>query len=426
MTTLWDTTGSQVVKALGAARRTGGAITSGSALTLIVVVDERNVPEAEAAATTAASHHPCRVLIVVRREISAAVPRLDAEVQIGGRLGPGEAVVMRMYGRLALHAESVTLPLLAPDVPVVTWWYGAPPDLIAHDPLGVFADRRITDSGFPRDQVRTLDARGADFAPGDTDLAWTRATEWRSQLAAAADSVGRRITGATVYGKESNATARLIAGWLTSRLGTTVPIERRRGPAVSAVSLQTSDSQAVTLSRAEDGQAVLERDGHASSSVPMQTRDLGDLLAEELHRLDADAPYADALGAATGRRGLSERPAKRVHIWHDPAQGRRRGQTAKVGVGATPAAKAAAKRAAKKVSKAATVSPASPAKASTSKATTAKAGRGAAAKATTAKRAAAKKVGTKSAAKAAAPSPDRSATDKKPVGRTPRAGRRKS
>ena len=44
-------------------------------------------------------------------------PRLDAEVLIGGRLGPGESIVMRMYGRLGLHAESVVLPLLAPDAP---------------------------------------------------------------------------------------------------------------------------------------------------------------------------------------------------------------------------------------------------------------------------------------------------------------------
>ena len=52
---------------------------------------------------------------------------------------------MRMHGRLALHAESVVMPLLAPDVPVVTWWHGEPPERIAHDPLGVVADRRITD-----------------------------------------------------------------------------------------------------------------------------------------------------------------------------------------------------------------------------------------------------------------------------------------
>ena len=40
MTTLWDTTGTAVVKALAAERRSGGAVMSGLALTLVVVVDE--------------------------------------------------------------------------------------------------------------------------------------------------------------------------------------------------------------------------------------------------------------------------------------------------------------------------------------------------------------------------------------------------
>ena len=136
MTTLWDTTGTAVVKALAAERRTGGAVTSGMALTLVVITEPEDVEEAEEAAALAASRHPMRMLLVVRRQIDAPQPRLDAEVTIGGRLGPGESVVLRMYGRLALHAESVTLPLLAPDAPVVTWWHGAPPERIAYDPLG--------------------------------------------------------------------------------------------------------------------------------------------------------------------------------------------------------------------------------------------------------------------------------------------------
>ena len=137
MTTLWDTTGSAVVKELAAQRRTGGAVLSGVALTLVVVADESRVAEAEEAATFAAEKHPCRVVIVVRRQIEAPVPRLDAEVQIGGRLGPGEAVVLRMYGRLALHAESVVLPLLAADAPVVAWWHDAAPARLATDALAV-------------------------------------------------------------------------------------------------------------------------------------------------------------------------------------------------------------------------------------------------------------------------------------------------
>ena len=140
MTTLWDTTGTDVVHALMTERRSAGAVASGLALTLIVVADEKDVATAEQAATVAAAAHPCRLLIVVRRKLEAD-DRLDAEVSVGGRLGPTEAVVLRMHGRLTLHAESVVLPLLAPDAPVVTWWVGPPPGQVAHDPLGVLAHR---------------------------------------------------------------------------------------------------------------------------------------------------------------------------------------------------------------------------------------------------------------------------------------------
>jgi glucose-6-phosphate dehydrogenase assembly protein OpcA len=233
MTTLWDTTGSAVVKELAAQRRTGGAVLSGVALTLVVVADENRVAEAEEAATAAAEQHPCRLLIVVRRQIEAPTPRLDAEVLIGGRLGPGEAVVMRMYGRLALHAESVVLPLLAADAPVVTWWHGTPPDQLATDALAVIADRRITDSSLAADQPAALRARAEDYAPGDTDLAWTRSTPWRSTLTSTVDSVsGRRgdavrVLGGRVEGDPGHATALLLAGWLSARCGCEIPVVSR-------------------------------------------------------------------------------------------------------------------------------------------------------------------------------------------------------
>src|SRR3954468_23533788 len=95
-TTLWDTTGTDVVRALIAERRAGGAVASGQALSLIVVVDEKNVASAEQAATVAAAAHPCRLLIVVRRKLEAD-DRLDAEISVGGRFGPTETVVLRMF-----------------------------------------------------------------------------------------------------------------------------------------------------------------------------------------------------------------------------------------------------------------------------------------------------------------------------------------
>jgi glucose-6-phosphate dehydrogenase assembly protein OpcA len=328
MTTLWDTTGTAVVKALAAERRSGGAVMSGLALTLVVVVDERDVQEAEAAATTAASRHPCRLLIVIRRQVEAPIPRLDAEVLVGGRLGPGEAVVMRMYGRLSLHAESVVLPLLAPDAPVVTWWYGSPPDLIAHDPLGVSADRRVTDVVRAEDPGAALRQRADDYMPGDTDLAWTRTTPWRAELASAFDTVRSTAKTATVVGRQDDPATLLLAGWLSARLGCEVPVERAGGRTpgvggigVSSVRVELVDGGAVELTRKDATSVVLSRTDQPDSDVALPERELGDLLAEELRRLDADQPYAEALGVATGVPGLVDRADEpRTLIWVDPMQ----------------------------------------------------------------------------------------------------------
>ncbi len=325
MSTLWDTTGGQVVKALAAERRAGGTVMSGLALTLVAVVEEKHVTEAEDAARTAASVHPCRLLIVVRRQVDAPVPRLDAEVLIGGRLGPGEAVVMRMYGRLALHAESVVLPLLAPDAPVVTWWHGAPPEVIAHDPLGVFAERRITDCAQAEDPLAALAGRAADFLPGDTDLAWTRTTGWRAALAAAFDSVHGTVSKGTVIGTPTSASAHLLAGWLRSRLGCDVEIEPTKtqpgGTTISGVRLRLDTERTVELTRTDARSVRVTGAAGPDTIVQLPKRTQGDLLGEELRRLDADQPYGDALGAATGQRQLVERSgARRRHVWKDPAR----------------------------------------------------------------------------------------------------------
>jgi glucose-6-phosphate dehydrogenase assembly protein OpcA len=320
MTTLWDTTGTAVVAALAAERRLAGSVSAGLALTLVVVVDESHVAEAEAAATRAAAQHPCRLLVVVRRRPDAPESRLDAEVLIGGRLGPGEAVVMRMYGRLALHAESVVLPLLAPDAPVVTWWYGEPPNLIAHDPLGVFADRRITDSWLSADPMGALHRRAHDYAPGDTDLGWTRTTLWRSLCAAGFDSLSGPVRRARVVGAPGHVTRALLAGWLQSRLGVQVEVADAPGTGLSEVVIELEDDVTLRISRGGGTTAVLSRTGQPDRTLPLPRREIGDLLAEELRRLDPDEPFAEALEAATGTRGLSDRSPIRRHIWHDPVE----------------------------------------------------------------------------------------------------------
>ena len=319
MTTLWDTTGTAVVKALSAERRKAGSVASGLALTLVVVVEEGRVDEAEQAATRAAAEHPCRLIIVVRRRPGAPEARLDAEVLIGGRLGPGEAAVLRMYGRLALHAESVVLPLLAPDAPVVTWWFGQPPHLIAHDPLGVFADRRVTDVSLADDPLEALRQRAADYAPGDTDLAWTRATSWRALCASAFDSIDRPARSAVVTGAPGP-TRELVAGWLRACLEVDVECADAGADGVSEVFIALDDEGEVRIRREDGRTALLSRTGQPDRRMPLEPRELGDLLAEELRRLDADETYARALGHATGAGDLSSRPVKRSHVWHDPTE----------------------------------------------------------------------------------------------------------
>jgi glucose-6-phosphate dehydrogenase assembly protein OpcA len=366
-TILWDTNGTEIVKTLSAERRAAGALASGLALTLVVVTEEEFADEAQRAATTAASAHPCRLLVVVRRRVEAD-DRLDAEVQVGGRLGANEAVMMRMYGRLALHAESVVLPLLASDAPVVTWWHGATPEKLAYDALGVLASRRVTDATTEgQDAMVALKRRAKDYAPGDTDLAWTRTTPWRALLASAFDDMGEETTSGEVHSEHGNPSAALLAGWLTSRLGVRVRRVDSAGPGITAVELRFTGKSRLRIDRPDGYLATLSRTGISDRQLPLKRRELGELLAEELRRLDADQPYADSLSAVTGEKGLDERPPMRTLVWRDPARRAAATTRAKPVKKAKPAKKPATKAATK-------ATPKSAAKSATKSATTKRSG----------------------------------------------------
>ncbi len=88
------------------------------------------------------------------------------------------------------------------------------------------------------------------------------------------------------------------------------------------VQLRCANGDELTLTR-DDSIAVFRRTGQEDRTLPLVRRPLGDELAEELRRLDADQVYAEALGAAAGITGLDQRPAQRVHVWKDPATAQR-------------------------------------------------------------------------------------------------------
>src|SRR6202161_1577434 len=148
---LTDTTTGAILEALSQARRRLGGPASGMVLTLIIVTDESSQYDAVRAANHAGREHPSRVLSVITRRPKAE-SRLDAEIRVGEG-GPGETLLLRMYGPLGQHADSVIAPLLVPDVHVVTWWPGRSPSVPSQSPLGALAQRRVTDTA-SEDQVQ--------------------------------------------------------------------------------------------------------------------------------------------------------------------------------------------------------------------------------------------------------------------------------
>src|SRR5215472_9016939 len=184
-TELTDTTASAVRNALMRSCQQMGGLTTGVVLNLVVMTDEAGQYDAMKAASQAGREHPCQVLGVIARK-PGGPRRLDAEIAVG-ESAPGQQVLLRIYGELNEHVDSVVTPLLVPDTPVVIWWPGSAPQAPAADPLGVLGQRRITDvvtSETPRERLLQL---AAGYRPGDTDLAWARTTTWRSLLAATLD-----------------------------------------------------------------------------------------------------------------------------------------------------------------------------------------------------------------------------------------------
>ncbi len=116
---LTDTTASKINKALVQGRRAIGTPAVGMVLTLVIVTDEENAYDALKAANEASREHPSRTLVVVKRVSRSprdrTTSRLDAEVRVGADAGTGETVILRLYGEVVNHAQSVVLPLLLPD-----------------------------------------------------------------------------------------------------------------------------------------------------------------------------------------------------------------------------------------------------------------------------------------------------------------------
>ena len=239
------------------------------------------------------AEHPSRVLGVILGD-GRGRPRVDAEVGTGAGWS-GELALIRLAGEVAKHPESVVLPLLLPDSPVVVWWPSDAPERPgdrpgrqarpnAGSPTAAAARTAAEPPRCSPSARRTPPATPTWPGPGSRRGARCWPPPWTSTPA--------RITGAKVTAERVSPSADLLAAWLCGPAqGRRRPQPSSDGPGITEVVLQTKDGD-IRITRPDGRLATFSSPGQPDRPVALQRRDVPELLAEELRRLDADDVYA--------------------------------------------------------------------------------------------------------------------------------------
>ena len=296
-----DTTTAEVARRLVHLREEGGAVALGRVLTLVIDADAEDVEEAVAVTNDVSREHPMRVIVLARRSESAGA-RLDAQIRVGGDAGASEVVLLTASGEMLEHSDTLVVPLLLPDAPIVAWWPREIPERPAGHPIGQMAQRRITDSVACADPVGTLRRLRNGYTDGDTDLAWTRLTVWRGLLAAALDlPPDERVDHAVVAGDGDHPSVWLLAAWLAEALDCPAEVRVQDGAqGITHVVLERA-SGPVRIDRPDGRRATLIHPGQPERHLAMPLRELRECLSEDLRRMDADEVYGEVLRAGLAR-----------------------------------------------------------------------------------------------------------------------------
>lgn len=301
---LLDTTSSKVSKEIVAMRERGGVVALGRVLTLVVLTTAGHEETAIQAANVASREHPCRIIVLVDAGAAEAT-RLDAQIRVGGDAGASEVVVLYGHGQLATESESLVSALLLPDAPIVAWWPHGMPEAASATSIGRIAHRRITDSANEPDPKTALDSLRRTYAAGDTDLAWTRLTNWRIQLAAVLDQVDHSpVTSVAVEGASDSPSTVLLAAWLTLALDAPVTIiEDPAGTGIRGVRLSRPKGD-IRILRPGLSVAELIQPGQPVQRITLPRRSVEECLAEELRRLDPDEVFGEVITEGLPRTNL--------------------------------------------------------------------------------------------------------------------------
>ena len=296
--TLKNTTSAEVASRIVELRDERGSAALSRVLTLLICVpDMIDVDNAIEISDAVSREHPCRVIVIVEPESTEGTARLNAQIRVGDAAGLSDIIILEPRGEAASNIDSLVMPLLQSDTPVVTYWPVTPPANPGEHPLGRLAAKRITDSRATPCPMDTLSALSTVYTPGDTDLAWAGVTLWRALLAAVAEDFDRLPSSIRVAGNATHPSPFLVAAWLHHQLG--VPVERVVDPeahTITDITFFFDDDTTVSLSRsASSSVACLSRPGLEDRSVNLARRSVQDSLMEDLRRLDPDVYYGELL-----------------------------------------------------------------------------------------------------------------------------------
>ncbi|KAB7788934.1 glucose-6-phosphate dehydrogenase assembly protein OpcA [Bifidobacterium cebidarum] len=299
-----------------------GESATGRVLTLLISADDSELEHALEVANAASREHPCRVIAIVpdtayQADASAdagakamektdnpavdltdgpAESNLNAQVRFGADAGAGEIIILRPRGGLINHPDTLVIPLLVPDVPVVAWWPTNPPSNPSKDLMGAMARSRITDAMRSNNPEATIERLRRNWTPEDIDLSWTRLTVWRAMLASMLDQPPHLpVTAVKVTGPKEFLPMDLLCAWLRLKLSVNVDVEYvDDAEAVTGVYLTRADG-VVSLERPHEDQALISMPGQTPQAISVPVRTIEDCLTEELRRIDPDEVYAEVI-----------------------------------------------------------------------------------------------------------------------------------
>jgi glucose-6-phosphate dehydrogenase assembly protein OpcA len=290
----------QVERALAANREKGAGSVRATTLNLVVYAPTADdVAFTQHALERIGGSRPLRAIVA-----SAGAGGVRATVSTSCWLAGGMQQVCSEQIFLTARADalpSAVLSLLVTDLPTFAWWQGPIPDGLA-----VLAElARLSSSTVVDSNISSLEgvARVGRLDSWVTDLAWLRLEPWREAVASVFDPAPAaaalaEVRSVCVIGPVNE--ARLLAGWLSSRLGRGIELEHDERPHVERVAVRCGGPEYV-IERPERSHV-----GHAygpsttAHPIVLPILDASMLLGRALDIRAADEVFEAALASAVG------------------------------------------------------------------------------------------------------------------------------